>query len=646
LDRRGQHRSRRGARVEQRLTAGAGAAAIVVYLAASGGAFGPIDIGRGSFAIWVAIALLVLGGLLPAVRPAVNIRLPLAAFLLFVGWVAVSLLWTESAERAVADLTRLALLGGVLVLVAFGLARDAWRSAAAGMAIAVIGVAAIAATSRLFPELFGAAAEPSPLAPTRLAYPVEYWNGLAGLSAMAVCAGIGWGVHHGSRRVRALALASVPLSALALYLTYSRGGLLALAAGLACLLFLSRDRRALALGAGVALSASVLVAAVARSQESIASAEGGEGGPVVALTVLGAGALCGWYATRGSRDAGLAAAAPMPLALRVGLAAGLAAVAVAVGTGLSDGGARESRGGGLIPNPAARLGSLETNRSSLWESAIEAFAEHPAGGLGSGSYELWLARDPEAEDLAADAHSLPLETAAELGLPGVIILAVFVWALTRGALRSHRRLKRDSDQGVATVMLAFLVVFLVQSLFDWAWEVAALSVLGLGAGAITIAAGQERRHHGARARPRAAAFVASLAIAFGVVPGLVAAERVDLSERALAAEFTSVATDAAEDAVSAAPWGASGHAQLAEVALASGELETARLAARDAIEREPVNWRHQVLAARIAATAGDESTARTLLLRVARLRPAGAEVARALARDPQSLAAAEPETHP
>src|SRR5687767_15949189 len=85
LDRRGQHRSRRGARVEQRLTAGAGAAAIVVYLAASGGAFGPIDIGRGSFAIWVAIALLVLGGLLPAVRPAVNIRLPLAAFLLFVG---------------------------------------------------------------------------------------------------------------------------------------------------------------------------------------------------------------------------------------------------------------------------------------------------------------------------------------------------------------------------------------------------------------------------------------------------------------------------------------------------------------------------------------------------------------------------------
>jgi O-antigen ligase len=620
------------------------AAGIVGYLAFVGGGFLPLDYGRAGFVAWVGIALMVLGGLIPASRLAPRQRLPLVLFALLIAWIFAGLLWTDSIERTVDDLDRLALVGAVLVLAGFGLTRRTWRSAAAGLSLATIGIATFAAASRLFPDLVVEASRASSIAGGRLAYPIEYWNAMAGVCAMAVCAGVGWGAHAASSRVRGLALASVPASGLALYLTYSRGGLLALACGLTCLVALSRDSRSTAAIAFMGLAGAATAVLSARSQDAIASGSGGQGGWLVVLALLLAGLACWAYAMR--RQPSPSARKGRGLATRrlseaVALGLGLVVLGLA-GAALVEGGSERPAPGAdeASLDPSTRLISLETNRANLWESAVEAFAEHPVNGLGSGSYGLWLARDPETRAVAADAHSLPLETAAELGLPGLFLLCGFFWFLARAAWGVRGSMEHERDHGIWALLLSIFSVFAVQSLVDWVWEVSVVAVVGVASLSIAAAAaGRERTRRRVPAARRGLALAACVAVAAAQVPGLIAAERTDLSERALASGATGLARDTAEDAVAAAPWSASAYAQLSEAALAQRDLGDAEEAAAEAIRLEPKNWRHALLAARVAATIGDDKKARSALRLVADLRPGAAGLARAAARDPQSLAA-------
>ncbi len=86
----------------------------------------------------------------------------------------------------------------------------------------------------------------------------------------------------------------------------------------------------------------------------------------------------------------------------------------------------------------ARLGSIESNRYRYWEVALDIFADHPLGGAGSGGFAVeWLKR-PDRPDAARDAHSLYLETAAELGVVGVLLLVLFLGGVAAAGVRLWR----------------------------------------------------------------------------------------------------------------------------------------------------------------------------------------------------------------
>jgi len=125
--------------------------------------------------------------------------------------------------------------------------------------------------------------------------------------------------------------------------------------------------------------------------------------------------------------------------------------------------------GGHEPLPAGsgRLTSVQSNRSAYWRVAAEVFVDHPLRGVGSGSFRVeWLQRRPFAESVR-DAHSLYLETAAELGLVGVLALAAFL----AGAVLAARA------GNVAAV--APLVAFALHAGIDWDWEMPALSLIAI-----------------------------------------------------------------------------------------------------------------------------------------------------------------------
>ena len=83
-----------------------------------------------------------------------------------------------------------------------------------------------------------------------------------------------------------------------------------------------------------------------------------------------------------------------------------------------------------------RLASVQSNRYAYWKVAVEAFADHPLTGEGSGGFRTAWLREREFRESVRDAHSLYLETAAELGLVGLLALGLLVAGCALAAVRA------------------------------------------------------------------------------------------------------------------------------------------------------------------------------------------------------------------
>jgi O-antigen ligase len=111
--------------------------------------------------------------------------------------------------------------------------------------------------------------------------------------------------------------------------------------------------------------------------------------------------------------------------------------------------------------------SVQSNRYAYWKVAVRVFADHPVAGVGSGGFAVeWLKRRPFAEGVR-DAHSLYLETLAELGLVGAACLAVLI----AGVVLACR--------GGPPAAVAGVVAFGLHAGLDWDWEMPALSLCAL-----------------------------------------------------------------------------------------------------------------------------------------------------------------------
>ena len=107
---------------------------------------------------------------------------------------------------------------------------------------------AIALLARFVPGPFGDPdadlARTLPAALGRLTYPIGYWNGLAAAMAAAIVLCSWFATAAAGPRARALAVGALPPVLLALWMTDSRGGLVAAALAFVVLLLAGRGRGA------------------------------------------------------------------------------------------------------------------------------------------------------------------------------------------------------------------------------------------------------------------------------------------------------------------------------------------------------------------------------------------------------------------
>jgi O-antigen ligase len=426
--------------------------AIVAF--ARGGYFDAARLRAGIAAcLLAAVAAAVVGRPLPSTAAG---RVALGGLAALFGWSALSLTWAPLAGPAVDDVERLALYLAALVAAAALLTGRAGRWTEPALLAGIAATALYGLSERLLPGLFELTR--SLAAGDRLAQPLSYWNGQGALAAigLALAAGI---VASRPGPLAAAAAAVVPALGLDLYLTLSRGALGATAVGLLVLLALTGTRAALAatllVTAGAALPAAL--AEFAFSGVMRADSAPGAGAAMLAALVC-AGAACAFGASRLPRGESLPRRRPLTVA--------------AVTTGRSS----------TPTTGSARLVSVESNRYDYWRVAVAAFADHPLRGIGTGGYRVeWLLRRDHAESVR-DAHSLYLETAAELGLPGLAALL----ALLGGVAAAARRAR-------APAATAALAAWAVHAGVDWDWELPALTLVAVLLAGRVIAAAEPAR---------------------------------------------------------------------------------------------------------------------------------------------------------
>lgn len=357
-----------------------------------------------------------------------------------------------------------------------------------------------------------------------LSGPLGYWNALGILDALSLLLALGFVLSPRlPRAARIGAFVALPVLAATLYLTYSRGSMAALGVGLLmfalCHPWMSGPRRRLAAAVLGAAAVAALVAALALT--------GGTGG-LVGKT----------YAAFRSP--------PAP------------------------------RG-----QPSQRLLTLSGNfRPKYWSVAWTEYRSHPWLGSGAGTFDLYWDHYRETSYGARDAHNLYLETLAEMGPVGLLVLAVTL-LLPFGALRGRR------DSVFAGAAAAYLV-YLLHAAVDWDWEMPAVTIAGLLCGGALTVAGPGRRTLASPSRWVALATVAALGT-FAAIAWRGNQQKAASTDHAAHGHYRAALAEA-HTAARLLPWDSEPWTLLGVVQLAGGNRRAARADLRTAVAKDPHDW--------------------------------------------------------
>ena len=300
--------------------------------------------------------------------------------------------------------------------------------------------------------------------PERLEAPVGYANAAGILATTTLVLGVGLAADR-ARGLAALGAGLAVPASVALYLTLSRGAMIAAFLGLIVL----------AVTSGWSGMSRIALAVVPCGGAVLMTALLGEftDADLAARELAGLGAL----AALAVASAGLVAWAPDVSRPRVSGRLGSVVVAVTAGllvVGILAVGTREVRE--IRSAPASQQGApdrlLSTStslRSDYWDVAIGMVEREPLLGEGAGGFErTWLAERP-ALLFVRDAHNAYLETLAELGPVGLGLLLLALVMPLLGA-------RRVTSSAAGRAALAAYAALLAHALLDWDWEIPAVTL--------------------------------------------------------------------------------------------------------------------------------------------------------------------------
>ncbi len=600
---------------------------LVVYLGLKGGGYDPLVHDQVGIGVWWVVLIGVAVGALPRQRFGPLAWVALGLLAAFTLWTALSLGWTESDEKTAADLARVATYLGVLFLALLARGPQAARRLLTAIGAGIAVVAIVGLLSRLHPAWFPDAVDTARIldAHDRLAFPLNYWNGLAALIAIGLPLLLQLATELRSVAARSLAAAALPALILTVYFTISRGGIGASAVAVAVYLVFASDRLPKLLTTLFAAGGGAILVAAASQRDALqegflGAAARGQGDEMLWMTIVvcaGVGLLQaglslllvhgtrpGW--TRVPRQGALALTAVGAVALLLALAA-------------VDAPGRASTAWDDFKQPNSgpgeghgRLGSVAgESRYQFWSAAVRQEQTKPLTGTGSGTFTYWWSRDGETGETVQDAHSLYMQTLGELGIAGAILLGAFLLTILIGGGTMLVRAGPSLRSWLAAA-LAGCVAFCLTASFDWMWQLPVLPVTLLLLASVLLTAGAGAAAPGSRgfALPlRIGSVAVAVAAIVAIAIPLTSSSLVRQSQADARGGDLAAALAAARSAQNAQPDAASPRIQEALLLEAAGDLPAATAAARAATERERTNWRNWLVLSRLEAKQGHAKAA-------------------------------------
>jgi O-Antigen ligase len=447
---------------------------------------------------WRLSTPLYAGVVIAILASARDLRVPRAALAVAAGlaglclWTAASWLWSSDRPATVQDI-RLVLVyvaGAAALLLLANRGRGV--AVAGGVVAATVAVSSYSMVSRLYPGTFGMYTTGGGYG--RLYQPIGYWNALGALTVIGIILSLGFAARGGMLVRMLAAVALIPLAP-TLYLTFSRGALVGLAAGLIALIVL--DRRRVQLVAGMCAGSIGAVGALlaVHSHPGLTTyyrhlhIQAKEGAQTAARMISLVPLAMGSAALLAGLEARFTVSRMARLAAGVGM---VAAACLAVAVGVNKFGDPVSVIQSAVktlekPAPTFRGGDLNLRLLSLspngrvifWKAGWHDFTAHPVVGSGGGSFARYWSTHRPVKIHIRNAHSLYLETLAELGVVGLAVLLVALLPPLWVGL--HRRVHPLS----APVMAAY-IAFLVHTGGDWTWQLPAIGLAAIACGAAAI----------------------------------------------------------------------------------------------------------------------------------------------------------------
>jgi tetratricopeptide (TPR) repeat protein len=589
---------------------------------------------------WTAVLSGLLYGLFPRSRPpdaALVIGLLLAGLAAFT---LVSVAWASDNGAVVQQFIKVGGYLGLFALVVLASREGELRPWIGGLAAGITAVAAMAVLSRLVPALPGGDEEiirQLPAAHGRLSYPIGYWNGLAALLAIGLTLLAWFGAFAQTRVGRACATGTIPLLALGIYLTSSRGGLAALVAGLLVLVLLGPRRPALGMTGVLAALGSGVAILIARGEPALLDPTDGDVGTGAGLGVLAAtlgcmlitGAARGWFDYL------------PPPHIRIPqsrVAAGVSAALVLIALLAIDPIQRfdEFKEPPRAPDGNDFISAHLTSGSSsgrwqYWQEALDAYGSEPLHGLGAGGYGDYWNQHAPIDLTVTHAHSLYLEQLADLGLLGLLLV---LGPLAIGGLRGVLDRRSFGDPDAIAALAALVATGAVSAAVDWTWDLPAVFgpvvvALGLLCGPAPVLAASRALGGRVKRPARLGRGWAIGVIVIGSFTLLVAADafladrNLERSRAAAADGDLQGAADDARAAIALEPWASEPRLQLALVQESAADFPEANETIREAIERSPDDWHLWLVRARIATLDSNLDEANEAFDRARSLNPRG-----------------------
>lgn len=621
------------------LAAWAFAFASVFYLGMQNGGFDTVVSGQFGILVWWGVLLMAVVGLIPRLTTlgwvALGMLLAMAA------WTAIGLGVSESQERTLAEVGRVATYAGVLVLGLTAQARAGSRPIVNGLASAIAAITIVSVASRLHPAWFPHNDQIDFLgsATRRLSYPLNYWNALATFMAIGFALLLGVATTSRSLVGKALAFAVLPVSCLGVYLCVSRGGVILLVLGALLYLAFTDDRLPKLATTAIAGAGGGLLILAASSREAVQSGldtvvardEGGEMiwlsigiAAAVALACVGVDRLARHHArpdwTRVSRRTATIATAAVATVLLAG-AIGAGGIGKVEDRWESFKTPPEIAGDVTQANAFARLqDSAGQGRYQYWQQAVDAFESEPLLGTGGATFVLWWARHASVGGSVQDAHNLYVQTLGEIGIPGAMALLAFVVLTLFAGVRLALRTTGDA-RALSAAALAGAVTFWVDATVEWVWQMPALAVVMMLLAAVLLGSRGVKRRSPLPRWPRAGLAMLAIVALLPVMLATAVSSGLERSQAAVRAGDLRSALVLARSAADVQAGAAGPRLQEALVLEEAGQLPQALAATGAAIEREPTNWQPWLIRARIAERIGRHRTALRAFRTAHRLNP-------------------------